>query len=37
MVRELLLALRAKARCQMDHSGVVMPIQELANLKVGKA
>lgn len=37
MVRELFSALGVKGRRQMDHSGIVTLIGELANSKVGKA
>jgi 2-hydroxy-3-oxopropionate reductase len=37
LVRELFSALRVKGRGQMDHSGVITLLEELANVKVGKA
>ena len=37
LVRELFSALRVKGRGQLDHSGIVTLIEELANVKVGKA
>ena len=37
LVRELFSALRVKGRGQMDHSSVITLLEELANVKVGKA
>ncbi|HEX9899819.1 MAG TPA: 2-hydroxy-3-oxopropionate reductase [Candidatus Methylomirabilis sp.] len=37
LVRELFSALRVKGRGQMDHSGVITLLEELAGVKVGKA
>jgi len=37
LIREPFSALRAKGRGQMNHSGIATLIEELANLKVGKA
>ncbi len=37
LVRELFSTLRVKGRGQMDHSGVITLLEELANVKVGKA
>jgi len=36
LVRELFSALRVKGRGQMDHSGVITLLEELAGVKVGK-
>jgi len=36
LVRELFSALRVKGRGQMDHSGVITLLEELASVKVGK-
>ncbi len=37
LVRELFAALRVKGRGQLDHSGVITLLEELANVRVGKA
>jgi 2-hydroxy-3-oxopropionate reductase len=37
LVRELFSALRVKGRGQMDHSGVITLLEELASVKVGQA
>jgi len=37
LIREPFSALRVKGRGEMDHSGIATLIEELANLKVGKA
>jgi 2-hydroxy-3-oxopropionate reductase len=37
LVRELFSALRVKGRGQLDHSSVITLLEELANVKVGKA
>jgi len=37
LVRELFSTLRVKGRGQMDHSSVITLLEELANVKVGKA
>jgi hypothetical protein len=37
LIREPFSALRVEGRGQMDRSGIATLIEELANLKVGKA
>ncbi len=36
LVRELFAALRVKGRGQLDHSGVITLLEEMANVKVSK-
>jgi 2-hydroxy-3-oxopropionate reductase len=37
LVQELFTALRVKGRGGLDHSGVITLLEDLANVKVGKA